>query len=161
MGKLSSLHKNHVLALENALKDETKRLATTRQELTRVTLARASDAAANATAREQEAANSAKAMKELQRLKIVCEKAFLEKDRAENRASVAAAETNRISDSSRLDRAKNNGVKARLAESEAENSLLRRDLDNIRAKERMGSGTLESVGRENCILKGENESLKR
>ena len=160
VGKLSLLHKNHVLALENALKDETKRLAITRQELTRITLARASDAAAHATAREQEAANAGKAVKELQRLKIICEKAVLEKRRAEEKAAAAAAEGKRLSDQSRLERAKNNGVKARLAESEAENALLRRDLENIQAKQKLGSGTLDGVGRENCILRAENESLK-
>jgi len=124
--QLTNLHRSHILALETALKDETKRLSVARSELTRVTLARASDAAMNASAREVEVNQSANMLKELARLKQLSEKSFAEKEKAEVRASAGLAEITRIDDSSRLKWAEMVGLKSRLSESEAESLSLRR-----------------------------------
>ncbi|GMH67937.1 hypothetical protein TL16_g04803 [Triparma laevis f. inornata] len=158
--QLTSLHQNHVLALEKSLREETSRLDKARQQIKHLTITRASESAKNASDREVNWQSAAENEAEIGELKVMVERLGSQREEAERMAEAAISKAKRMGDDVRLEAAKVQGIRSRLSEAEAECVVLRRENEELKAYRMGGEGIVEVLRRENAILRREGGALK-
>ena len=109
--QLTEMHRAHVQALEKSLKEETSRHDKARSQIKALTIARANEAAKNASERETAAQAAASNIKEVEQLRLMTERATKQRDDSESRAQAAMMQAKRISQDRRLDTAALQGLR--------------------------------------------------
>jgi hypothetical protein len=158
--QLTVLHATHVAALERALKEEVDRLNVVREQNKQLTIGRAADAAKNASEREKESKTLSENLKDLEKMRNTLKIAVAEKEEMAKQCSSAKSEASRLSDDKRMSDARIQGVKARLAEAEAECVALTRELQEIRVESRGGTDLVDLIRKENAILRRKGEGAE-
>ncbi|GMI00822.1 hypothetical protein TrST_g5034 [Triparma strigata] len=163
--QLTTLHASHVRALEKSLNDETIRLEKSRQQIKYLTIQRANESAKYASERERNSLSAAENLKEISEMRIIIKRLTQQRLDAERQSTVLSSETKRIGEDKRMEEAKVQGIRARLAEAEAEVMVLRREREELSAFKAGGDSVLEVLRRENAVLRREcttqNSELKK
>ena len=158
--QLTVLHATHVAAVERALRDEAGRLGIAREQNKQLTIARAADAAKMAAERERDARDKARSLQELEKMRLQLANVRGEREEAERKLAGARGEAGRMEDGRRIGDARVQGVKARLAEAEAECAALTRELRESRASSRGGSDLADLLRKENALLRKRGEAAE-
>ena len=78
--------------------------------------------------------SAAENLKEISEMRIIIERLTQQRLDAERQSTVLSSETKRIGEDKRMEEAKVQGIRARLAEAEAEVMVLRREREEVRKK---------------------------